>query len=151
MEAMPELYDIEELPDGMFPLSLKLIDINQLEYPVLTEKLKVIEYQKSYFCRGQNTKEIVIYKDKIVILQKLQKYVVKWHHTYLLHPVLNKTEAMICQNVYWPGIKEAVQRGLTGCYKCQRTKWKKKYGKFPDKLADETPCNKLCVDLIGPY
>ena len=27
----------------------------------------------------------------------------------------------------------------------------KKYGKLPDKLAKETPWNKLCVDLIAPY
>ena len=27
----------------------------------------------------------------------------------------------------------------------------KKNGKLPDKLAEETPWNKLCVDLIGPY
>ena len=26
-----------------------------------------------------------------------------------------------------------------------------KYGKLPAKLADKTPWNKLCVDLIGPY
>ena len=27
----------------------------------------------------------------------------------------------------------------------------KKYGKPPAKIAGETPWNKLCVDLIGPY
>ena len=27
----------------------------------------------------------------------------------------------------------------------------KKHGKLPDKLAEETPWNKLCVDLIGTY
>ena len=26
----------------------------------------------------------------------------------------------------------------------------KKYGELPDKLAEEIPWNKLCVDLIGP-
>ena len=26
-----------------------------------------------------------------------------------------------------------------------------KNGKLPYKLAEETPWNKLCVDLIGPY
>ena len=26
-----------------------------------------------------------------------------------------------------------------------------KKGKLPAKLADETPWNKLCVDIIGPY
>ena len=27
----------------------------------------------------------------------------------------------------------------------------KKNGKFPAKISDKTPWNKLCVDLIGPY
>ena len=27
----------------------------------------------------------------------------------------------------------------------------KKNGKLPAKIAEETPWNKLCVDLIGPY
>ena len=27
----------------------------------------------------------------------------------------------------------------------------KKSGKLPDKIAEETLWNKLCVDLIGPY
>ena len=27
----------------------------------------------------------------------------------------------------------------------------KKYSKLPAKLVEETPWNKLCVDLIGPY
>ena len=59
---------------------------------------------------------------------------------------------MICQHFYWPGIREAVQKEATGCDTCQRTKWStKKYGKSPAKLAEETPWNKLCVDLIIPH
>ena len=37
-ETMSELYDIEELPEGTFPLSLKLRDSYQQEDPFLTEK-----------------------------------------------------------------------------------------------------------------
>ena len=59
---------------------------------------------------------------------------------------------MICQHFYWPGIREAVQKEATVCDTCQRTKWStKKYGKSPAKLAEETPWNKLCVDLISLY
>ena len=39
-----------------------------------------------------------------------------------------------------------------GCDTCQSTKRSKKInGKFPAKLADETPWNKICADLISPY
>ena len=41
---------------------------------------------------------------------------------------------------------------VTRCDACQRTKFStKKYSKLPAKMAEETPWNKLCVDLIGPY
>ena len=76
----------------------------------------------------------------------------KWYHTYLLHPGLDRTEAMIRQYLYWPGIREAVQKKVTKCDICQPTKRStKEYGKLPAKLEEETPCNKLCVYLIGPY
>ena len=62
------------------------------------------------------------------------------------------TEAIICQPFYWPDIRDAVQKEVNNCDTCQRTKRsKKKYGKLQDNLSDETPQNKICVDLIGPY
>ena len=71
---------------------------------------------------------------------------------YILHPELDRTEAMICQNLYWPVIREAVQKEVTNCDVCQNTEQSTtKYGKLPAKLAEETLWNKLCVDLICPY
>ena len=58
-----ELYDIEELPESTFPLSLKLIDRYQQEDPILTEKLKCAEYSKGSFRGGINTIKLVTYKD----------------------------------------------------------------------------------------
>ena len=37
---MSELYKIEELPEGTFPLSFNLLERYQREDPFLTEKLK---------------------------------------------------------------------------------------------------------------
>ena len=38
------------------------------------------------------------------------------------------------------------------CDVCQRIKRpSKKNGKLPANMAEETPWNKLCVDIIGPY
>ena len=89
-ENISELYDIDELPEGMFPISSNIIDRYQREDPVLSEKLNSVEYQKGYFCGGRNTIKLVTCKNKIVIPQKLQKYVVKWYGTYLLHPGLDQ-------------------------------------------------------------
>ena len=81
---MLELYDINELPEGTFPLSFNIINRYQREDLVLSEKLNSAEYKKGSFRGGQNTIKIGTYKDKIFISQKLQKYVVKWYHNYLL-------------------------------------------------------------------
>ena len=70
---MSELYNIDELPDGMFPLSFKIIDRYQREDPFLLEKLNSVEYLKSYFSGGWNNIKLVTHKNKIFIPQKLQK------------------------------------------------------------------------------
>ena len=88
-KTISELYNIKELPEGMFPLSFNLIDRYQREDPFLIEKLKCAEFTKDSFRGGRNTIDLITHKDKIVIPQKLQKYVVKWYHTYLLHPGLD--------------------------------------------------------------
>ena len=67
MEAMSQLYDVNELPYGMLPLSFKPIDQYQQKGPILPEKLKCVTNQKDYFIRGWNIIELVTFKDKIVI------------------------------------------------------------------------------------
>ena len=74
---MSELYDIDKLAEGKFLLSFNIIYRYPWEDSVLSGKLNSAEYQKGYFCGGQNTIKLIMYKDKIVIPQKLQKYVVK--------------------------------------------------------------------------
>ena len=95
METMSELYNIKELIEGTFNIPFKLIYHYQQGERIRTGKLKCATYKKGYFHRGQNTTELVTYKDKIVTPQLLQKYLVKWYHTHLLHPGLDQTEAMI--------------------------------------------------------
>ena len=72
------------------------------------------------------------------ILSIVQSYVLYWHHTYLLHPDMDRTETMICQHFYWPYIRDAVQKELTNFDTCQRTKKTiKKYGRLPSKESRE--------------
>ena len=149
---MSEIYDIEELSDRTFPIYFKLIDRYQRGNPILTEKLTCAEYQTGYFFSGQNTVKLVTYKDKLVIPQLLQKYPMEWYYTYILHPGMDTTEAIIHQHLYWKDIRNDVQKEVTGCDACKRTKRPtKKYGAFPAKPVEEKPWNKLCVDLTGPY
>ena len=62
----------------MFPLSFNIIDHYHRGDLLLRERLNYVEYQKGYFHGVRNTIKLVTYKNKTVIPQKLQKYVVKW-------------------------------------------------------------------------
>ena len=60
----------------------------------------------------------------------LQKCVLYWYHAYLLHTGMDRTEVMIFQHFYWPGIREALWKEVKNCDNCQRKKGSnKKYGK----------------------
>ena len=75
-----------------------------------------------------------------------------WYHTYILHPGMDRTEAMIHQHLYWPNIRNSVQTEVSNCDTFQRTKRShNKYGKLPTKLDEEIPWNKIYVDIIGTY
>ena len=63
---MLELYDIDEL---------NIIDGYQQEDTVLLEKLNSAEYQKGSFRGVMNALKLIPDQDKIVIAQKLQRYV----------------------------------------------------------------------------
>ena len=70
---MTEIYDINEITEGYFPLSFTLIDRYQREDPCLQARLTCANYQNDPFRGGRNIIELVMYKDKIFIPQKLQK------------------------------------------------------------------------------
>ena len=120
---MSEINDIKEIPKGTFPINLKFIKVYQRLEPSITAKYTTGTYQKGYF-RGDSNIDIklITCKDNIVIQSKLQGYVVHWYHTYLLHPEMDRTEAMIFQHLYWPDIRYAVQKEVNNCDTCQRTK-----------------------------
>ena len=60
-ETMSELYNIEELPEGMFPLSFNFVVHYKQEYHLLTKKRKCAEFTKGYFCKVRNTIDLITY------------------------------------------------------------------------------------------
>ena len=49
-------------------------------------------------------------------------------------------------------MRDHITNYVKTCPLCQRTKRRqKKYGWLPPKMAEATPGDRLCVDLIGPY
>jgi hypothetical protein len=69
-----------------------------------------------------------------------------------MHPGINRTEQTIRIHLTWPKLHGDVEKMCKSCKTCQLTKKTKiKYGKLPPKVAEVTPWDTLCIDLIGPY
>ena len=135
---MSEINNIEEIPQGTFPINLKLIKPHQRLEPSITAKYNTGTYQKVSFCGGSNINlKLIKCKDNIVIPSKLQSYVVYWYHMCLFHTVMDRRSAMIRQHLYWPDIIDSVRKEVTNGDTFQRTKQSnKKYGELPSKLAE---------------
>ena len=129
---MSEINNIEELPEGIFPINLKTIDQYQQKYPSLKAKYEMGTHQQCSFRGVSNIHlNLIMCKDKVVIRPILESYVLHWYHTYILHTVVDRTEVVVLQHLYWPVIIEYVRKEGSNCDTCQRTKLSnKKYGKI---------------------
>ena len=143
--------------DESYPLTHKRIDFYQRQDKQL---LKLLKENKRYqthefpFGGGTNrTRTLIVYDDKRIVIPKaLQKRVMEWYHTTLMHPGAIRTEETIKQHFYWNGMQADIRKHVATCDACQRCKrQKKKYGELPPKEPEKGPWEKLCVDLIGPY
>ena len=98
---MSEINDIKEITEGNFPINLKLIEKYQRTEPILMAKYKYGKYHKGYFHGGSNKDlNLITCDNKIVIPLILKSYVLHWYHKYLLHPGMDRMEAMIFQHFY---------------------------------------------------
>ena len=96
-------------PEGNFPINLKLIQKYQRKDLSLMAKYNNRTYNTGSFCGGSNIDiNLITCKDDIVVPPILQIYLLHWYHTYILHPGMDITEAIIFQNLYWPNTKDAV-------------------------------------------
>ena len=90
--------------------------------------------------------------DKTVVPTILQKFVVNWYHTYLLHPGKERTEATIRQHYSRPHLRDNIRTDIKFCNTCKKKKKQNfKYVKLPAKEAEAIPWDRLSVDIIGLY
>ena len=143
-----------DLPDDIYPLQYKLIQKCQKTDKLLIKNLKrkAPNYHLKSFHGGGKIRNLICFKDKIVIPTILQERIVSWYHTMLCHAGETRTEQTLRQQYYWPNLRANVHNQCTKCDTCQRTKrTSQKYGHLPAKKAEADPWVILCVDLIGPY
>ena len=118
---------MEELSEDMFPINLKLIDQYQQKYPILMATYKNSKYKIGSSHGGSDISiNLIMYEYNIVIFLILKSYVLNWYHKYLLHPGMDKTEAMILQHLYLAVIRNDAQKKVKNCDTCQRIKWSNK-------------------------
>jgi hypothetical protein len=142
-----------DVPD-FHPLNYQHLKIAQGKDKTIQNILKMTnsKFAMKEFHAGEKSTPLICYNGKIVIPNLLQKHVINWYHTTLCHPGINRTEETIGQHLWWPKMRDHITNYVKICPLCQRNKRRqKKYGLLPPKLAEATPWDKLCVDLIGPY
>ena len=75
---MSEVFDIDEIPKGIFPIIVTIIYQYHRKYPGLMENFKCAKYKQGYFHgSGNNILNLIVCYNKIVIRQKIHKYAVK--------------------------------------------------------------------------
>jgi hypothetical protein len=63
-------------------------------------------YSLKKFHGGGTTVCLLCFKNKIVILTSLTKWIIQWYHYLLCHPNINRTEETIGQHFYLPKMRE---------------------------------------------
>ncbi len=147
-------YAMEEISKDDFPLSYRVLGQHQAKDKQMLKALQkeTTSYHLKSFHGGGKHRDLICYKDKIVVPTSLQKRMIEWYHTFLCHPGINRTEETIGQHFWWPKMRDQITRSVATCENCQRNKRRhKKYGHLPPKEAEAEPWDKLCIDLIGPY
>ena len=154
-ESLAELYANEpaDLPEDAVPITYKtLFRHQQMDADLKRLASRSAGYTIKPFHGAGKTRHLICVNDKIVVPKTLQKRLVEWYHTQLCHPGETRTELTITQHFTWNNLRKTVKEVCSKCHTCQLTKRSDaKYGKLPAKIAETTPWETLCVDLIGPY
>ena len=152
-----ERFDLEALPQDLFPLDMTLIQTEQKKDRQLLDNMRkdreLPQSKRAYsFKSFRGRDNIITQNGKIYIPKSLRKQTVQWYHDTLRHCGETRLENTLRLHLTWPGLKTAVHNKCKTCHACQTCKrQRKKYGHLPPKEAESQPWEILCVDLIGTY
>ena len=141
-------------PVDYHPLNYQHLAKAQLADKSLMKKAqqKDTVYLPREFHGGGKVISLICFHGKIVVPARLTTHVIRWYHTTLIHPGIERTEATISQHLFWNDMRTHITRYCNLCPTCQYNKKRfKKYGHLPEKVAECVPWDVLCVDSIGPY
>ena len=90
-------------------LNLKLIEQHQHKYPSVMSKYNEGTYHTCSFPGVSHIDiNLIACEDNIVITSIIQSCILHWYHTYLLHPGIDRMEAVIFKHLHWPVIINGV-------------------------------------------
>ena len=89
----------------------------------------------------------------VVIPLSLQIPAVRWMHSLLMHPGIEKLYSTMARNFWFPRMKTSITQFTNQCEICQRYKSiNRKHGFLPTKnILFSNPWDQVDVDLIGPW
>ena len=70
-----------------------MIEKYQRKDKELLAKIKRSNYRTKYFCGGVKVPQQIFRNDKTIMPNFFQKYVINCYHMYLIHTVMDRTEA----------------------------------------------------------
>ena len=151
-EQLVEIYGVDQLDVNTFPPTYQTINKNQRKAKELVEQLKCANYHTKYFREGRNMFMLICNNYKNFVPTILQKCVVNWYHTYILHPGKVRTEATISQHYYWLQLRDDILTHIKVCNTChKKQKQNLRYGKLTAKEVEAIAWDILSLYLIGPY
>jgi hypothetical protein len=94
-------YGAEGMSDNDYPLTYKQIGEAQSKdkHILLEAKKSNSKYQIKPYASGGKVRELICYKEKMVVPTSLQYPVIDWYHHALGHPGINRTEETIGQHL----------------------------------------------------
>ena len=111
-----EVNSVEEQDNDSCPIDFRVIAKHQANDATLQTLLQTDDYSR---LRLHNLDIIFYQKDKIAIPASLLDLIIKWYHTLLNHPGIDRTYRTISAQFYCKGM-EARVRKLIRQYSCQK-------------------------------
>ena len=89
---------------------------------------------------------------RIIVPKSLRKRLMKWYHTTLVHPGVQRLYNTLRQHYTWPKMLEEIRDYIKHCGPCQKGKrGLRGMGKIPLKDVETEPWKDIAVDLAGPW
>ena len=138
-----EVNSVEEQDNDSCPIDFRVIAKHQANDATLQTLLQTDDYSQ---LRLDNLDIIFYQQDKIAIPASLLDLIIKWYHTLLNHPDIDRTYRTISAHFYCKGMEVRARELIRQC-SCQKNKrTPRQYGTLPPNIQHYEPWECVQVD-----